>query len=75
MNICYHISHVVHKTAKVKEVISCRGKSGNVCEMSRNEKYTCKACKTIVFSLSNMHICEVLVAVVVVVALALYYGA
>ena len=47
LNIYYHISHVVHTTEK--QVISRRGKNENVCEMSRNEKYTCKACKTIVF--------------------------
>ena len=42
-------AHVVHTTAK--QVISRRGKNENadVCEMSKNEKCTCKACKTIVF--------------------------
>ena len=32
-----------------KQVISCHGKNEKVCEMSKNEKRTCKACKTIVF--------------------------
>ena len=58
--------HVVHTTAK--QVISRRGKNENVYEMCKNEKCTCKACKIIVFLLSNMQICDVQVAVVVVVA-------
>ena len=40
-------THVVHTTAK--QVISRRRKNENVCEMSKNENCTCKACKTIVF--------------------------
>ena len=36
-------AHVVHTTAK--QVISRRGKNEKVCEMSKNEKCTCKACK------------------------------
>ena len=36
--------------------------------MSKCEKCTCKACKTVVFSLSNMQICDVFVAVLVVAA-------
>ena len=46
-------AHVVHTTAK--QVISRRGKNENVCEMYKNEKCTCKACKTTVFS---CQICE-----------------
>ena len=38
-------AHVVHTTAK--QVISRRGKNENVCQMSKIEKCTCKACKTI----------------------------
>ena len=57
-------AHVVHTAAK--QVIWRRGKNEKVCEMSKNEKCTCRACKTIVFSLSNMQIYNVLVAVVVV---------
>ena len=59
-------AHVVHTT--VKQVISRRGKNENVCEMSKTEKCTCKACKTICFSLSNKQICDALVAIVFVVA-------
>ena len=40
-------AHVVHTTAK--QVISRRRKNENVCEMSKNEKCTCKACKNTVF--------------------------
>ena len=38
---------VVHSTAK--QVISRRRKNENVCEMPKNEKCTCRACKTTVF--------------------------
>ena len=44
--------HVVHTTAK--QVISRRGKNENVCEMSKNEKRRCKACKTV----SHYQICK-----------------
>ena len=40
-------AHVVHTAAK--QVIWRRGKNEKVCEMSKNEKCTCRACKTIVF--------------------------
>ena len=40
-------AHVVHTTAKL--VISRRGKNENVCEMSKDEICTCKACKNAVF--------------------------
>ena len=40
-------AYVVHTTAK--PVFSRRRKNENVCKMSKNEKCTCKACKTIVF--------------------------
>ena len=40
-------AHVVHTTAK--QVISRRRKNENVCEMSKDEKCTCKACKDTVF--------------------------
>ena len=59
-------AHVVHTPAKL--VILRRRKNENVYKMSKNEKCTCKACKNTVFPLSNMQICEVFVAVVVVVA-------
>lgn len=40
---------------------SLRGKNENVCEMSKNEKCTCKTCESIVFFfLSNMQICDFL---------------
>ena len=59
-------AHVVHTTAK--QVISRRRKNENVFKMSKDEKCTCKACEKYCFSLSNMQICGVFVAVVVVVA-------
>ena len=40
------------------QVISRRGKNENVCEMSKNEKCTCKVCKTIAFHLPNMQVCN-----------------
>ena len=40
-------AHVVYTT--VKQVISRRRKNENVCEMSKDEKCTCKACKNTVF--------------------------
>ena len=40
-------THVVHTTAK--QVISRHRKNENVFKMSKNEKCTCKACKTFVF--------------------------
>ena len=40
-------AHVVLTT--VKQVISRRRKNENVCGMSKNEKCTCKGCKSIVF--------------------------
>ena len=39
--------HVVHTTAK--QVISRRRKNENVFKMSKDEKFTCKACKNTVF--------------------------
>ena len=44
LNICHHML-----TSSKQLQISRRGKHENVCEMSKNEKRTCKACKTIVF--------------------------
>ena len=43
LNICHHMLHVVHTTAK--QVISRRKKNENVFKMSKDEKYTCKAGK------------------------------
>ena len=40
-------AHVVHTTAK--QVISRRRKNENVFKMSKEEKCTCKACKSTVF--------------------------
>ena len=58
---------VIHTTAKL--VISRRRKNENVFKMSKDEICTCKACKnTACFPLSNMQICGVFLAVVVVVA-------
>ena len=59
-------AHVVHTPAK--QVISRRRKNESVFKMSKDEICTCKACKKYCFSLSNMQICGVYVAVVVVVA-------
>ena len=46
MNICYHV--LTSSTQLQEQVISRRVKNENVCEMSKNEKCTCKGCKTIV---------------------------
>ena len=46
LNICHH-AHVVHTAAK--PVFSRRRENENDCKMSKNEKCTCKACKTYVF--------------------------
>ena len=55
----------VHTTAK--QVISSHGKNENVRKMSKNEKCRfIKHAKVFFFALSNMQVCEVLVAVVVV---------
>ena len=58
---------VVHTTAK--QVISRRQKDENSYEMYKNEKCMCKACKTMVTSLSNMVICDVPVAIFMVALL------
>ena len=42
LNICHHML-----TSSTQ--LSHRGKNENVCQMFKNEKCTCKACKTIVF--------------------------
>ena len=65
--------HVVHTAAK--KVISRHWKNENVFKMSKDEKCTCKACKIFFSSLSNMQICVVFVAVVVVIAWAPYFSA
>ena len=59
-------AHVVHTTAK--RVISRRRKNENVCEMSKDEKCTCKACKDTVLHCQICTFVGVFVAVVVVVA-------
>ena len=41
LNICHHTT--------AKQVISRRRRNENVFKMSKDEKYTCKACKTTVF--------------------------
>ena len=48
-------------------MISRRRLDENSCEMYRNEKRTRKACKTIIFSLLDIQICDVLIGVVEVV--------
>ena len=40
--------HTIEHTI-LKQLISCRGKNEKVCEMFKNEKCTCTACKTVVF--------------------------
>ena len=61
INLEYKIEHlssytqVVHTTTK--QIISRRGKNENVCEMFKNDKCTCKACRTIVF---HRQICKFL---------------
>ena len=59
-------AHVVHTTAK--QVISRRRKNENVCEMSKDEKCTCKACKDTFFHCQICTFVGVFVVVVVVVA-------
>ena len=61
-------ANVVHTTAK--RVISRRRKNENVFKMSKGERCMGKASKNTVFLLSNMQICGVFVAVVVLVALS-----
>ena len=58
-------AHVVHTTAK--QVISRRRKNEKV-KMSKNEKMHVQSMQKYCFLLSNMQICGVFVAVVVVVA-------
>ena len=41
--------HVFHITANLKHINSRRGKDKNGSKMYKNEKFTCKACETIVF--------------------------
>ena len=62
LNICDHDAHVVHTTAK--QVVSRRGKNENVCQMSKVKKLHVQSVQNYCFSLSNMQIYEVLVAVV-----------
>ena len=66
LNISHHnYAHVVHTTGK--QIISRRVKNRNVFEISKVEKCMAKR-KNYCFSLLNMQMCDVLVAVVVVVA-------
>ena len=60
--------HVVHTTAK--QVIPRRGKNEDVCEMNKNEKMYTQGVQSNCFSLSNMQICDVLVAVALDVVVA-----
>ena len=61
------IARVVHTT--VKQVISPIRKNENVFRMSKDEKCTCmQSVQKYCFSVPNMQICGVFVAVVVVVA-------
>ena len=67
LNICHHMrSSSMHTTAK--QVISRRRKNENVFKMSKDEKMHVQSVQKYYFSLSNMQICGVFVAVVVVVA-------
>ena len=47
LNICHHM--LTLSTQLQKQVISRRRKNENVVKMSKDEKCTCKACKSIVF--------------------------
>ena len=65
LNICHHnYADIVHTTGK--QVISRRRKNENVYKMSKNMHV--QSVQKYCFSLSNMQICWVFVAVVVVVA-------
>ena len=67
LDICHHnYAHVVHTTAK--QVISRLRKNENVFKMSKDEKMHVRSVQKYCFSLSNMQICGVFVAVVDVVA-------
>ena len=48
LGIC-HINMLTPSTQHQNSFISRRGKNENVCETYKNEKCTCKACKTTVF--------------------------
>ena len=65
LNICHHMrrSSTQNRSFHVVET-----ENENVCGMSKNENCTCKACKTIVFHCQICEVCDILVAVVVVVA-------
>ena len=69
LNICHHM--LTLSTQLQNRSFSRHGKNENSCEMSTNETCTCNAKRAnslnCCFSLSNMQICDVLVAVVVVV--------
>ena len=54
-------AHVVH--TRGKQVISCRRKDENGCEMYKNEKMHVQSLLNYCFSLLNMEICDFLVMV------------
>ena len=66
LNICHHV--LTSSTQLQEQVISCRVKNENVCEMSKNEKMHVQRVQNYCFSLSNMQICHVLVAIGFMVA-------
>ena len=62
MTICHLV--FTSYTTETDQVISRRGLDENGCEMYKNEKRTCKVCKSAVYSMLNVQIWVVLVAVV-----------
>ena len=55
LNNCHHM--LTSSTQLQNRFVSRRGKNEKVCEMSKNEKCTCKACKTTIF---HCQICKFL---------------
>ena len=68
-NLCPS-ADVLHNTSNL--VISRCSFADDGKEIDKKEKRTCRACKATAFALLNMQICNVLVAVAVVVAKAPY---
>ena len=66
-----NLSASAHTT--YKQVISRRGNDKKGDEMYKNEKRTCKACKSTIFAL-NMQICDVFELVVVVAQAPCYFA-
>ena len=64
LNICHHILTYL-STQLQNRSFHLVEKNENVCKMSKNKKCRFKAYKSFFFALSNMQVCKVLVAIVV----------